>query len=276
MIKKNKRLSAVLGCEGSATVEAALAIPVFLMAVCALFFIGQLLLVEGEIHFSLAQAARVCADQEALKEEKISERDVGKNGNTPGEQGMGLSPQSVFMSIFDGSSLCNASIAGGSGAVLVQGKKDSSSETVRLTARYILKVPVFLFRTILFPRKISLEERIFSGYMPHAGDEGEGTKDCIVYVTERGTVYHRRADCTHICLRIINEEGIRTIMFHSRFRPCEKCIHGTSGISSLYITAEGDCYHSSLSCSGLKRSVRAVYLSEIPGMRPCSRCAAGR
>ena len=276
MIKKNKRLLAVLGSEGTATVEAALVIPVFLMAVCALFFIGQLLLVEGEIHFSLAQTARACADQEALKEGRLSENKEGENGDAPREQGMGLSPQTTFMSIFDGGSLCDACIAGGRGAVLVQGKKDSSAETIRLTARYVLKVPVFLFRMILFPRKISLEERIFSGYSPHAGDAGEGEKDCIVYVTERGTVYHRRADCSHICLRIKNEDGIRAIMFHSRFRPCEKCIHGTDGISSLYITAEGDCYHSSLSCSGLKRSVRAVYLSEIPGMRPCSRCAAGR
>ena len=276
MIMNHKRRLAALGNEGSATVETSLAIPVFLMAFCALFFIGQLLLVEGEIHFSLAQAARICADQAALKEGRLSGREAEENGETAGEQGMGLSPQSAFMSVFDGGSLCDACIAGGRGAVLVQGKKDSSAKTVRLTARYVLKVPVFLFRTILFPREISLEERIFSGYVPHTGDEGDGVKDCIVYVTERGTVYHRRADCTHICLSIKNEEGIRTILSHSRYRPCEKCIHGMEGISTLYITAEGDCYHSSLSCSGLKRSVRAVYLSEIPGMRPCSRCAAGR
>ena len=274
-MNKKRILFPALGSEGSATVEASLAIPVFLMAVCALFFIGQLLLVEGEIRYSLAQAARACADQEALKEEakvRTEKEEEGISGN----QGLGLSPQSTFMNIYDGGSLCDACISGGSRAVLVQGRKDSSAETVRLTARYVLKVPVFLFRTILFPRKISLEERIFSGYIPHAGDGENGKKDCVVYVTERGTVYHRRADCTHICLRIRNEEGIRSIMTHSRYRPCEKCIHGTGSISTLYITAEGDCYHSSLSCSGLKRTVKAVYLSEIPGMRPCSRCAAGR
>ena len=276
VVKKKKTFLPVLGSEGSATVEAALAIPVFLMAVCALFFIGQLLLVEGEIHYSLAQAARTCADQEALKEESLARKDSGDKEKTSGNQDLGLSPQSIFMNVYDGGSLCDACIAGGSRAVLVQGKEDSSAETVRLTARYVLKVPVFLFRTILFPRKISLEERIFSGYIPHAGDEENGKKDCIVYVTERGTVYHRRADCTHICLRIKNEEGIRSIMMHSRYRPCEKCIPRTGTISTLYITAEGDCYHSSLSCSGLKRTVKAVYLSEIPGMRPCSRCAVGK
>ena len=58
VVKKKKIFLPVLGSEGSATVEAALAIPVFLMAVCALFFSGKLVRVEEESQYSLAQAAR--------------------------------------------------------------------------------------------------------------------------------------------------------------------------------------------------------------------------
>ena len=105
-MKKKKIFLPVLGSEGSATVEAALAIPVFLMAVCALFFIGQLLLVEGEIHYSLAQAARTCADQEALKEESLARKDSGDKEKTSGNQDLGLSPQSIFMNVYDGGSPC--------------------------------------------------------------------------------------------------------------------------------------------------------------------------
>ncbi len=283
LFKKEKcRLPAGFSNRGSASVEAAMALPVFLMAVCALFYIGQLLIVEGEIHYSLVQTARTCAFQEAKKlaAEAGSRKGAGKEGSGQSQDktgpGLGLQPQSVFMTQYDGGALCDACIAGGSMAVLVTGKKDFARQEVRLTARYVLKIPVFLFRYITFPRKITIEERIFSGYLPHEGDMEERPGDRIVYVTERGTVYHLRADCSHICLTIKNAQAIKTVIQGGRFRPCEKCVKRKGDLKAIYITAEGDCYHSSLACSGLKRTVKAVYLSEIPGMRPCSRCGAGR
>lgn len=281
-MREKCRLPVGLDNRGSASVEAALALPVFLMAVCALFYIGQLLLVEGEIHYSLVQTARTCAFQEARKltaeaggRERFGEEVPGQDRDEGGP-GLGLRPQSIFMTLYDGGALCDACIAGGYMGVLVSGKKDSAREEVRLTARYILRLPVFLFRSITFPRKITIEERIFSGYLPHGGDREERPGDRIVYLTERGIVYHLRADCSHICLTINNAQAIKTVIQGGRYRPCEKCVRRKGDLTSIYITAEGDCYHASLSCSGLKRTVRAVYLSEIPGMRPCSRCGAGR
>lgn len=40
----------------------------------------------------------------------------------------------------------------------------------------------------------------------------------------------------------------------------------------LYITNQGDCYHKDLGCSGIKRTVRMIRLSEVGTRRPCSRC----
>ena len=56
-----------------------------------------------------------------------------------------------------------------------------------------------------------------------------------------------------------------------RYSPCEKC--GGDGSGIVYITNEGDRYHNTIECSGLKRSVRCVPLSEAGGRAPCSRCA---
>lgn len=46
--------------------------------------------------------------------------------------------------------------------------------------------------------------------------------------------------------------------------------------SALFVTAYGDCYHSTLGCSGLKRTIKAVKLKDVGNLRPCSRCASGR
>ncbi len=96
-----------------------------------------------------------------------------------------------------------------------------------------------------------------------------------VYITEDGEVYHRDRECSHILLSIRETDageiaGLRN-KNGGRYYPCSAC-HSSLADGKLYVTSDGDRYHNSLKCSGLKRSVRAVRLSEAGGRRPCSRC----
>lgn len=111
-----------------------------------------------------------------------------------------------------------------------------------------------------------------------AGEEGETEggeeKEEHVYVTETGTVYHRDPECTHIRLSIRSVprnqlKGLRNAS-GGKYHTCERCGAGSGG--SVYISPYGDKYHSSLSCSGLKRTVHTVSLKEAEEMRPCSKC----
>ncbi|MDD6406342.1 MAG: pilus assembly protein, partial [Clostridiales bacterium] len=53
--------------------------------------------------------------------------------------------------------------------------------------------------------------------------------------------------------------------------PCRLCRkYMSTGI--LYVTSQGDRYHCSLNCSGLKRTVYRVMKEEHPELRPCSKC----
>lgn len=109
------------------------------------------------------------------------------------------------------------------------------------------------------------------------GDPGEGSEqeqEEQVYVAETGQVYHRDPNCTHIKLTIQKVpktalSGLRNAS-GGKYHCCERCGKGSGG--TVYISPYGDKYHSSLECSGLKRTVRKVSLSEAEGLRPCSKC----
>lgn len=104
--------------------------------------------------------------------------------------------------------------------------------------------------------------------------EAEEKDEDTVYVTETGQVYHRDPECTHIRLSIQNVprgqlKGLRNAS-GGKYHACEKCGAGKGG--SVYISPYGDKYHSSLSCSGLKRTINSMPMSDAGDLRPCSKC----
>ena len=141
----------------------------------------------------------------------------------------------------------------------------------KLTTEYQVVIPVPLFG--IAPVKCSEKMKIkaWSGY------EREGWMDTgndTVYVTETGLVYHKDYHCSHLDLSIRMThlelvEGLRNEN-GGKYYPCEHCVKGNGG--NIYITNSGDRYHSSLSCSGLKRTIYAIPISEAAGKGACSRC----
>ena len=110
---------------------------------------------------------------------------------------------------------------------------------------------------------------------PWVGFSGVETEELYVYITPNGSVYHLYADCTHLKLSIQcvtrsyalsakNEYGVG-------YRKCDLCKEPYGAM--VYITNEGDCYHSERECSGLKRTIRRVPQSEVAERPVCLRCA---
>lgn len=97
-----------------------------------------------------------------------------------------------------------------------------------------------------------------------------------VYKTEEGSVYHLYSDCTHLKLSIqsVSMEIAQKSKneYGARYRECELC-DGSYG-ETVYITSEGNCYHSERTCSGLKRTLQTVSLSAVSDLGCCLRCAA--
>jgi len=100
------------------------------------------------------------------------------------------------------------------------------------------------------------------------------TEETYVYATPDGSVYHLYSDCTHLDLSIQKVSFAKACSsrneYGEKYRACELC-DGNFG-ALVYITSEGNCYHSERSCSGLKRTIRQIPLSEVKGRGCCIRC----
>ena len=105
-------------------------------------------------------------------------------------------------------------------------------------------------------------------------NENTNEEERIVYVAENGSVYHLSKTCTYINpgIEAVDASLLDTIRNENGgiFKACDKCKPVKNG--TLFITDYGDKYHSSLTCSGLKRTIRAVKISEVNGLPACSKC----
>lgn len=285
IIRKKSRASCFGSSRASITVETSLAFPVFLCALCCFTVLAQMVLVETQMHYAVSQTAKVCAKQKMISSVPASiqkgnsvQANKGQSTKESYNEKSGIqnikNAKSVFLSLYDGGSLCENLLQGGRGGILIS-SSFLAGEEVQVSASYIMKVPVPFFQGIRFQRKTTAKRRIFSGYVKHWGDYEEDESNPIVYVAENGVVYHKDSSCSHICLKITGDAAIQEVLHSSKYDACEKCIHKGQTPSALFVTAYGDCYHATLGCSGLKRTIQSVRLKDVGNLRPCSRCASG-
>lgn len=252
MRKRASDFSSCLNREGSATVEATLALPIFLCAMSMILMMGQSIVTEVKIQHAVTKTAQICAGQKALNRKP----DVFQ----------------AFYSVFQMSSGDSSCIAGKKAGIHLNLKEKKDGEQIEIQANYRLRIIGCFLGELSCYKTVTATQRVFCGYSAH-GSELEGGGESIVYVAKTGDVYHTSLSCSHICITI-SGDAVEQFMKHSNLDACEKCIKKREKLSRLYITEYGECFHSSLHCSGLKRSVRAVKLSEVGNMKMCSRCAA--
>ena len=281
--------------RGSATVEATLILPFFLCAVCTVCIIAQFILIDSAVYHATVQTARVYARQQSLQgsdTEGISSTESadlsGQKTGDSGNQSTGsantksaanlisklggiLETKVIFAKYLKKEDVNASYIFGGRSGVMLRASVDKGY--VNLRSEYLLRVPVLYFRTFFFRRKILIKCRTFQGYIEHDTEESSADGADVVYVTQYGNVYHTRLDCYHLTVSITDPDKVEEIMKSSHYRKCDKCIHSGQTPSQVYITKNGDCYHSSLSCSGLKRTISLVSKEECSDKRLCSECA---
>jgi len=137
------------------------------------------------------------------------------------------------------------------------------------SAGFKLKVPFFKLASEGIYLKKTLIIEVYDG-------ETEDCDDRYVYITRYGKVYHETLSCKHLNIIIITVplsdiEGRRN-EGGGKYKPCEYCGRGHIE-GEVYITPDGDRYHSKRDCRGLLRNIRKVKLSDVvDSYAPCADC----
>jgi hypothetical protein len=155
-------------------------------------------------------------------------------------------------------------------------------DSIDIVLVYKVKLPLLFIKIDSMPMVQRVRLRGWSGtkvaLKDETGGDTEETAEDLVYITEHGKVYHLSKECSHLALSI-KEADIADIKnlrndAGGKYKECEICDGYETGLENhkVYITDYGDRYHKSLSCSGLKRTIKVVPKSEVGDRSLCRRC----
>lgn len=246
--------------KGSLTLEAAVIIPLLTCFFTLLLFFFRVMQVQLQVQDALFSTARTLAVYAGV-EEDVS--DVKYLALAKGMLAIHLSDDENISRYISGETL---------GISLMESEFDGNE--IFLKANYRMKFPVEL----LGKQYVYLHQQ--ACYRKWTGWKDEQDKKqengVYVYVTETGKAYHQTNSCPYLDLSIqmVETTGISAIRNKGgqKYRACSACAKKNGKKEEVYITSYGECYHYSISCSGLKRTVYRIKLEEIGGRSRCSKC----
>jgi hypothetical protein len=274
--------------RGSITLEAAIALTIFMMLV---FFVSSFMIIintevamqvhidnvarkTAKIAFYAEAAAEMAEQNQSLQEitDKIFNK-LGQTGDEEINENLEKMLDKGYLMVQlvknTGGNLINSSrfLCDIKGITV----EDSSIENgiIDMVVRYKIKVP-FVNKYLKVCQRALVKD--------WTGVDITETTD-MVYITETGKVYHTTKDCSHLVIHISkttfgqvnsqrNSEG-------EKYYKCQYCVkEDLLSESSIFITEDGNKYHTSLQCQGLTRRIIEIDKNQVGERKPCSACAS--
>lgn len=240
--------------KGSLTVEASLLMPVFIMAMVLVAYFGQLAKCQDEVQWALTRIAT-----EASAEYGASGSEVMKSAPYY------MAKMSAYLS--------------GSGISIsfLESEYMEENDEIDLIVNYKVKLPFSLGNRITCHFRQRVHTRAFTGVESRGDTDEREKEDVTVYITDTGRVYHRNHECTYLKLSIskVYYSDLKNLRNSGggKYKACERCSEKElTSQTPVWITNYGDRYHTSKGCSGIKRGVEEIKLSEVGNRTPCSKC----
>ncbi|GHU43176.1 hypothetical protein FACS1894111_08350 [Clostridia bacterium] len=253
---KNRKDSAVLQ-SGSLTVEAALVFPLVLFVLLLIMSLFRILQVEQ----MTAEALALAGEKTAIEANPSASE--GEDSRLYGMAFLYFNQEIIHQK-------CPVKYISGQNLGFDFSGSSTKGENIDLIVSYKLTLPGGILNQWKIPVKQRVSIKKWTGYHGGSGDGGE---DDWVYITETGTVYHVNRECTYLKLSIQMVTALQLLSLS--YSPCMICGRDNTPYAYYYITQEGGRYHTRLDCSGLKRTIYMIKLSQVNGRGKCSRCGKG-
>lgn len=297
--------------KGSLTVEAALALPIFIFAILSFIYLLQIFIYHNNLQDAITEigldAAKYGYVYEHIKDDNINSNQNNYNQTKESQELasnlINKSAEGVFSSIvakavtkginsggfklglltrLDIEEINRSSIKNGfNGIHTYFSSYMEDDDEVNIVLNYHIDMPLLFIDLDDFQIVQRVKLRAWSGYRPVAkfikAEQGqeEQAKE-MVFITETGTVYHTSENCSHISLSVrdVPFEHLGNLRNKSggKYKNCNLCGSHSKEGDTVYVAVSGDKYHSNRNCSGLKRTVKQVPLSQVTNKRLCSRC----
>lgn len=252
-----KRVSFFISHEikGSITLESSLVLPFFLFAMLSLISVMDIMRIKGCMDVAVAEI-----------------------GNEIAIESYGEYIDDMFMTLQIKSKLCTFLKEN-----LSEKDFNKVSESITVTElTHIQDKNIMSFKVNYKLRPDSTMPgitavKLTAGYYGHKwlGYEGGGTTEPMVFLSKEASVYHLSKECKYLNVTIleISYSNLEKYRNNSRkkYKACHFC-NNESNLKKIYITPEGDNYHTVKNCIGLKRFIYTVPLSTVKDKRICTGC----
>lgn len=273
----SKRISSVIPftSEGSLSIEAALIIPIFMFVIMAVLSFVEILRLQIKVDNAMQQ----CAKELSVYGYAFDEFGKDMVGD------LSIPVETLFSETYIknrvisevGEEYLKNSPAEGT-SLHFTGSRIMEDDRIEIRCSYYVTPFFSLSPQTGFLTGTTAVARAFTGYDNMAAVSLED-KEEYVFVTPNGTVYHRSRSCHYLDLSIEkaftdqlpglrNEDG-------GIYKKCPICGEENSG-TVVFITKYGDRYHQDILCSGLKRTIEAIPISQTGSRTPCVKCGGER
>ena len=263
--------------SASLTIEAAMALPLFLFAVIILMM-PMKLLNDGR---KVQTALEITGEELSQYVSVLKELEKGEDLNAAGVNELpdsflnGMTEQGILLYVrmkmgrydvceyLDSVSFSRSSIL-----------KDN--ETIDLIMDYRIRMPF----TVLGLKRINMTarccRRAWIGNTLLNNEESDHSEE-MVYVGRDSTRYHKKRTCHYLYnhIKAVNKKDLESMrnINGGKYKPCSRCAGLAEEGSVVYIMPSGEKYHSNKDCTAITAYVRLVPLSEVAHLGACSYCS---
>lgn len=279
-LKKDKRVC----LKASLTIEAALGLPLILFSMIVLLFPLRIMDADRKMQMA-AESVTIDVSKYMYTINEINkERESDKKG-TDAEDEDSTIDEDIYEYMKIGTDAALGAFAAkratdevddaGMNIINFLGSefmRENDMIVVKLDYEYKLPFPVLRLGTLT--QEVVASRRAWTGKKGSSAGASTGAEDEddeIVYIGKNSTRYHMSPTC-HYLSNSWSQVTVGSDGKAGGRKPCDRCGKGAKPGQVVYVTPQGDKFHTDTGCSAMQAYPQAVKKSEVEWMGCCSYC----